>query len=70
MIVGLTNRQFNGLTTRVFDPETGVAFPEDAHIDLDLYPFEKQQHFLRIVQDGDLVEVQVKTNKTNKQNKE
>lgn len=62
-----TNRVVDGLTTRVFDPDTGVAFPPDAEIDLDLYPFEKQQHFLRILIEGDLQEAVVKTSTKNKE---
>jgi hypothetical protein len=57
MRVTLANKLIDGMETRVFDPETGVAFPRDAIIDLDLYPYAKQQHFLRIVADGDLIEV-------------
>jgi len=58
MLVKPANKLIDGMEIKVFDPETGAAFPRDAVLDLDLYPYAKKQHFLRIVADGDLVEVQ------------
>lgn len=65
MLVTPANRTINGIEIRVFDPDTGAAFPRDAIINLDLYPYAKQQHFLRIVADGDLVEVQPELKQSN-----
>ncbi len=51
------NRQIDGIEIKVFDPDTGRALARDAVIDLDTLPTTKQQHYLRILADGDLVEV-------------
>lgn len=57
MLVTPTNKLINGMETKVFDPDTGKALARDAIIDLDALHFAKQQHYLRILADGDLVEV-------------
>lgn len=43
---------------KVFDPDTGRALKRDQVLDLDAMPTTKKQHYLRILADGDLVEVQ------------
>lgn len=52
------NKTIDGIEIRVFDPDTGRALEPDAVIDMDALPTTKKQHYLRIMVEGDLVEVQ------------
>lgn len=57
MLVTPANKLIDGMEIKVFDPDAGKALARDAVIDLDAIPYTKRQHYLRIVADGDLVEV-------------
>lgn len=62
MLVAPTNRQFLGLTVRVFDPNTGKALEENEVIDLEAIDYDKKIHFLQVLAEGDLQEVSAKVN--------
>lgn len=57
MLLTPTNRQFQGLTVRVIDPETGRYIEKDEIIDLETLDYDKKNHYLSILKDGDLTEV-------------
>jgi ribosomal protein L5 len=67
MLVTPKNREFQGITVKVFDPETNRELGSDEVIDLDTISFDKSQHYQRVLRDGDLIEAKIKTSKTNKE---
>ena len=56
MLVISTNRQINGKTVLVTDPQTGQFLNPSEPIDLDTVDFEKKLFYLRALEQGDLQE--------------
>lgn len=54
MKVIATNRQINGKQVLVTDPQTGEFIQPGTPIDLDTVDFDKQLHYLRALEQGDL----------------
>ena len=56
MLVVPANRSINGQQILVVDPQTGQFLSPGVQIDLDAVDFDKKMHYMRALEQGDLVE--------------